>query len=161
MRSTSVARAWPKRSPASASLASHTSSVVAADSSSRPPAWRSSVLRWRTMRSSSRRSGVVLHGQRHERVVEEAPPVGRRTLDERQVVGREHRDPHHAEQVAGPRQPLAVDLHPVAPGRHELGLDQRRPPVVVADLGPHDRGRRADPDQRVGGAPRKLASVAR
>ena len=44
---------------------------------------------------------------------------------------------------------LAVDLHPVASGRHELGLDQRRPPVVVADLGAHDGRRGADPHQRV------------
>ena len=60
MRSTSVARACPKRSPAWLSLASHTSSVVAADSSSRPPTWRSSVLRWRTMRSSSSRAASYL-----------------------------------------------------------------------------------------------------
>ena len=112
-------------------------------SSSRPPTWRSSVLRWRTMRSSSRRSGVVLHRQRDERVVEEAAAIGRATLDEREVVGREHRHPHHTEQVAGAVEALAVDLHAVAPGRHQLGLDQRRPPVVVAHLGAHDRRRRA------------------
>ena len=150
IRSTSVARACPKRSPASASLASHTSSVAAAASSSRPPAWRSKRVALAHDAVELEAGGVVLHGQRHQRVVEEPPPIGRAALDQRQVVGREHRDAHDTEQVAGPPQALAVDLHPVAPGRHQLGLDQRRPTVVVADLGPHDRRVGADAHQRLG-----------
>ena len=101
---------------------------------------------------------VVLHGQRDERVVEEAPPVAGAALDQRQVVGREHGDPHHAEQVAGPAEPLAVDLHAVAARRHQLGLDQRRrarrrrrtSARTIAALG-------ADAHQRVG---RRAAEAA-
>ena len=145
MRSTSVARACPKRSPAWHSLASHTSSVVAADSSRRPPTWRSSVLRWRTMRSSSSRAASYLTASatsvssRNRRRSAGAPLTSVRSS------GENTRHPDHAEQVPRPGQALAVDLHPVAPGRHQLGLDQRRPPVVVAHLGPHHGGRRARP----------------
>ena len=150
-RSTSVARAWPKRSPTSASLASHTSSVVAAASSRRPPAWLQQRVALAHDAVELEPQRVVLHGQRDQRVVEEPPPIRRAALDQRQVVGREHRHPDHAEQVAGPAQALAVDLHPVAAGRHELGLDQRRPPVVV-DAPRRGRPPRVgtDADQRLG-----------
>ena len=94
--------------------------------------------------------GVVLERQRHERVVEEAAPLAGPLLHERQVVGREHGHPHHAEQVAGARQLLAVDQHPVAARAVELGLDQHLATVVVEHRRPDDRRVGADPDQRVG-----------
>ena len=88
---------------------------------------------------------VVLDRQGDEGVVEEPPALARPALDESQVVGREHGDPHHAEEVAGPRQSLPVDLHPAPAGRRDLGLDQRLPPVVVARA---RRGRRRSPRRR-------------
>ena len=54
------------------------------------------------------------------------------------------------EQVAGPYQALAIDLDPVPPTGHELGLDQDEPPIVVAHVGAHDRRVRADAHQRFG-----------
>ena len=86
----------------------------------------------------------------HEQVVEEAPPLPRSALHELEIVRREHRDPQHAEQIAGPVQPLFVDEHTIAAAAVDLGLDQDLAPVVVADRGPHDRLHRAESDQRVG-----------
>ena len=89
-----------------------------------------------------------LEGDQH--VVEEAPPLPRRTLHERQVVGREHRHPQHAEQVAAAHQPLAVDQDTRAPSRPDLGLDEQLAPVGMDHLGPHDRRLVAVTHQGVG-----------
>ena len=96
----------------------------------------------------------------HQGVVEVAPALGRTALDQRQVVGREHRDPQRAEQVAGAPQPLAVDLDPVAPARRQLGLDQQLAALAL-DLGPHGRRRAPWRTRASTGARRNEPSVAR
>ncbi len=93
---------------------------------------------------------VVLHRQRDKGVVEVPTAVGGTALDQREVVRREHRHPDDTEQIAGAFEPLPVDLHAVAAGRHQLGLDQRGPSVVVTHLGTQDRRRAARPHERLG-----------
>ena len=118
-------------------------------------------MRWRRTRSTSDAQRVVAGVQRDERVVEEAPPLARAALDEREVVGREHRHPQRAEQVTGPAQRLPVDLHPVAAAGDELGLEQQLAALALG-LGPHDRaGRRPRGPAPRSGAPRNDDSVAR
>ena len=58
-------------------LPSHTSSVAPAPRQS-PAACFSSMLRWRTMRSSSSRAASYFVAKCNQRVVEEPPPLGRR-----------------------------------------------------------------------------------
>ena len=143
------ARAAARAAPAAASLASHTSSVNAVASSSRPPVCLSRALRWRRTLSTLAAQRVVAGVQAHQRVVEEAPALRRPVLHDGQVVGREHRDPQRAEQVAGPAQRLAVDEHPVAPVRLDLRLDQQLAALALGQR-PHDRERRPAAHERVG-----------
>ena len=141
-RSTSVARACPKRSPTSASLASHTSSVVAVVVVERPPAWRSSVLRWRTMRSSSRRAASYFTASatsvssRKRRRSPGPPLTSVRSSGENTVT---RTTPSRSRARASRWRLTCTRLRPA---RHELGLDQRR----------RDRRRRAP---RPGRPPRR------
>ncbi len=57
--------------------------------------------------------GVIAGMGGHQRVVEVAATLGRTALDQGEVVGCEHRDPQHAQQVARPLQRLTVHQHPV------------------------------------------------
>ena len=101
------------------------------------------------IRSRSVRSASCCGLQRHEDVVEVAPPLGRAALHQREVVGREHGDPQRPEQVAGPRSALAVDLHPVRPPAPSSASISSSRALALA-LGPHDRRRRTLADERVG-----------
>ena len=162
-RRSSVEQRRPRRGQAprrpSASLASHTSSVAARLSVAEPAA---GLLQQRVALPED---ALEVGAQRV--VLRAAAPRARRrgtagarraALDEREVVGREHRDPEHAEQVAGPRQALAVDQHAVATGRARSRPRQQLAPVVA-------RPRRARwpvgarADQRSVGRARKLSSV--
>ncbi len=98
------------------------------------------------MRSNSRRGRVVLQRQCNEHVVEEAPPTTRPLFHHRQIVGREHRDAHDAEQVAGTAELLAVHQHAVAPVAAQLEFDQDLAAIVVHDRGANDRAVGADAD---------------
>ena len=82
-------------------------------------------------------------------VVHEPSPLCRPLLDDGEVIRREHRDAHDAEEVAGPVEPLPVDEHPVAPVAHQLQLDQHLAAVVVQDGGAQDRSVGSDADQGV------------
>ena len=103
---------------------------------------------------------VVAGMDRDQRLVEVAAPLRRTTLDQRQVVGREDRDPQGAEQVAGASQRLAVDLGTVPSAGDELGLEQQVPPSRSASA--RTTARSAPDRTRASvGAPRNDVSVAR
>ena len=93
--------------------------------------------------------GVVPGRDGHEEVVEVVPAPLRSPLDQAEVVGGEHGDVQHPEQVTDPPQRLAVDLDPVPAGRTDLGLDEQVTAVPFG-LGPHHRLLRPDPDEGVG-----------
>ena len=102
---------------------------------------------------------VVARVRRHQCVIEELPALGRAALHQLEVVGREHGDAQHAEQVAGPLERLPVDEDPVAARRHQLRLDEDRSTLALP-LRP-DTARSAP--WRISasvGAPRNDASVA-
>jgi hypothetical protein len=75
---------------------------------------------------------------RLDQLVEVVAPARRTALHQREVVRREHRDAQVVRVVPPAGHRLLVHLHPVAADRAQRGLDEQRP-VVVDDLGPHDR----------------------
>ena len=117
---------------------------------SRPAACFSNVLRCRKDALEVHAQLIVLRVECYEQVVEEAPPLPWSALHELQIIRCEHRHPKHAEQIAGPVQPLFVDEHTIAAAAVDLGLDQDLAPVVVANRGPYDRLHRTESDQRIG-----------
>ena len=89
---------------------------------------------------------VVLQRQCHQHIVEEPAPPTRTLLHHRQIVGREHRDAHDAEQFAGTAELLAVHQHAVATVAAQLELDQDLAAVVVHDGSAHHRAVGPDAD---------------
>ena len=129
-------------------LASHTSSVEARLAATwRPPACFRSALRWRRIRSRSVRSASCFGLSATRSVVEVATPLRRTALHQREVVGREHRDPQHAEQVASARAAAAGSPGPGC-GRRALSSasirssrPSRRRPRPARPPSSHPRGR--------------------
>ncbi len=74
----------------------------------------------------------------HQQLVEEAAPLPRVALDQRQVVGREQHGPQDPEHLAGPWHGAAVQPPAVGPARVDLELDQRLP-VRLGDRRTDDR----------------------
>ena len=81
---------------------------------------------------------LVPRRDRCEQVVEVAATLPRATLDELEVVGREHGDLHQLTPVAGPGERVTVETDPVPAGEPDLGFEELVPPAVH-DLGTHDR----------------------
>ena len=81
--------------------------------------------------------GLVAGREHHQEVVEVVATAGGATLHQREVVGREDRDPQQVEPIAGPGQGVPVDEDPVAARDPQLGVEALAAPGVV-DRGPHD-----------------------
>ncbi len=94
---------------------------------------------------------VELGAARHEQVVEIPAAQRRAALHDLEVVGSEHRHPQRPEEIACPRQALAVDEHSPTAGP-DLGLDQHLS-ALAFDVGAHDGGRRPRAHERFGGGP--------
>ena len=80
------------------------------------------ALAYRSVEVASKR--VVPRGERHEGLIHEPSPLTRGSLDQHEIIGGEHRRPHHAQEVADARQTLTVDLDPARPRPRDLALDQ-------------------------------------
>ena len=156
-------RAWPKRSPTSASLASHTSSVSAdrRRRAGRPPASAACCAgagcdRARgAARRTSTASATSVSSRKRRR---SAGPsfTSARSSGENTVT---RTTPSRSR---GPAQALAVDQDPVAPGAVELGLDQRARARRRARTSARTTAASAPTRTSASvGAPRKLSSVAR
>ena len=91
--------------------------------------------------------GFVPGREHDEQVVEILTPRGRPALHQLQVVGGEHGDAHQFHAIARPLERVTVELHTIAPGGANLGLEQLHP-VAVDDLGSQHRGVGAFTDQR-------------
>ncbi len=67
----------------------------------------------------------------HQQLVEEAAPLRRVALDQRQVLGREQHRAQQADDVPRPGHRRAVEPGAVGPARVDLQLDQRAPVVPL------------------------------
>ena len=86
-------------------------------------------------------------GPQDQQVVEEAAPLRRVALDQREVLGREDHRADQADQVAGPGEHRLVDPGPVGAARVDLDLEHRGP-AVLDHRGADHRLLGAGPDQR-------------
>ncbi len=123
------ARAAPTLSPASASLASHTSRVHAISSVSRPPACSQQRVALPQHRSrSTPQLDRYERGARHEHVVEEPPPLRRPSLHQTRSSGENTvtRSAPSRSRARPRRWRLTCTRCP--PARARLGLDQQSRP---------------------------------